>query len=451
VEECPIYKVKSSGKGCRITDEVLWRRDGSSFFTEYSTNPIIENGAICGAVVTFSDISARKQAEEENINLESHLHQAQKMESIGSLAGGVAHDFNNKLSVILGCASLAAMESDPEKTPKYLDEICKAAEQSADLTRQLLAFARKQVIFPKVLDLNESVAGMLKMLNRLIGENIFLSWQPAADLWRIKFDPSQVDQILANLCVNARDAICGGGKIIIETANSIITEDNSAVLSDSTPGEYVKLIVSDNGCGMDNETVIRIFEPFFTTKEAGKGTGLGLSTVFGIVKQNNGFINVYSEPGVGTTFTIYLPRHSGSPSVQLNEGINSPTPVGHETILLVEDEQAILNIASVILSKQGYTVLQANSPAEAIRLAKENSGKINLLITDVIMPGMNGKDLANTIESIYPHVRCLFMSGYTADAISQHGVLEEGVSFIQKPFSLSELAVKVRQVLDGTE
>jgi CheY-like chemotaxis protein len=370
------------------------------------------------------------------------------MESVGSLAGGVAHDFNNKLTVILGHACLALTMSDPTKQRESLEEIRKAAEQSADLTRQLLAFARKQTIVPKVLDLNKTVASMLKMLNRLIGEDIDLAWQPASNLWLLKFDPSQIDQILANLCVNARDSITEGGRITIQTGNSTIGEDYCAQHADALPGEYVRLVVSDNGCGMHNETLDRIFEPFFTTKERGKGTGLGLATVFGIVKQNNGFIDVCSEPGLGTTFTIYLPRYLGKSDPPQKEGTSGSPPLGLETILLVEDELSILNMATMILTGQGYNVLQAHTSAEAIRMVKEHAGEISLLITDVIMPEMNGKELAHNLQSLRPQLKCLYMSGYTADAIAQHGVLDEGVNFIQKPFSLPDLATKVRKVLD---
>lgn len=421
------------------------RKDGSMFHVEASIKYLpINNGRFA---VFLYDMSRRKKAEEESVKLESQLHQAQKIESVGSLAGGVAHDFNNKLTVILGHACLALIASDPDKVRDSLEEIRKAAEQSADLTRQLLAFARKQTISPKVLDLNETVSGMLKMLNRLIGEDIHLNWQPAADLWLLKFDPSQIDQILANLCVNARDAITKDGKITIETGNSVIDENYAAKNLDAIPGEYVTITVSDNGCGMDRKTLNRIFEPFFTTKESGKGTGLGLATVFGIVKQNKGFINVYSEPALGTTFTIYLPRYIGNAVQPRNDNMTMPAPLGHETILLVEDEIAILNMATSMLTKQGYSVLQANTPAEAIRLANEHVGTISLLITDVIMPNMNGKDLALDLQSLNPRLKCLYMSGYTADAISQHGVLDEEVHFIQKPFSLPDLATKVREVL----
>ena len=393
------------------------------------------------------DVTDHKKVVEERLALEVQLYQVQKMESVGSLAGGVAHDFNNKLSVILGCTYLAFTESDPAKLKELLEEIRKAAEQSADLTRQLLAFARKQTISPKVLDLNETVSGMLKMLNRLIGENINLTWQPAQNLWLLKFDPSQVDQILANLCVNARDSVSKDGKITIETGNSVIDDDFCACHTDALPGNYVRLVVSDNGCGMDNETLNRIFEPFFTTKETGKGTGLGLATVFGVVKQNNGFITVNSQPGSGTTFSIYLPQYSGTSALS-EKGPTLTALPGTETILLVEDELAILNMTAMILIKLGYIVLRANTATEAIRLASEHSGEINLLITDVIMPEINGKELAQTLQTQNPQLKCLFMSGYTADIISQHGVIDEEVFFIQKPYSLPDLANKVREVLD---
>ncbi|MDU0458814.1 MAG: PAS domain S-box protein [Geobacteraceae bacterium] len=423
------------------------RKDGSIFDVEVSVQYRAAKG---GQLITFiRNITDLKQAETEKATLSSQLHQAQKMESVGSLAGGVAHDFNNKLSVILGCTYMASIESDPVQLKSHLEEIRKAAEQSSGLTRQLLAFARKQTIMPKVLDLNETVENMLKMLQRLIGENIRLTWRPSPELWQLMLDPTQIDQILANLCVNARDAIAEGGRITIETGNCSIDETYHAHNTDALPGEYVRLAVSDNGCGMEHELLDRIFEPFFTTKEKDKGTGLGLATVFGIVKQNNGFINVYSEPGLGTTFTIYLPRHADKslPTV-IKASISSP-PTGQETVLLVEDEHAILNMASTILSKQGYSVIQANTPTEAIRLADGHDGNIGLVITDVIMPEMNGKDLVNRLMSRNPRLKCLYMSGYTADVISRHGVLDEGVNFIQKPFSLPALAGKVRQVLDS--
>jgi CheY-like chemotaxis protein len=372
------------------------------------------------------------------------------MESIGRLAGGVAHDFNNMLTVIQGYSQLGLMESEPTShIHGFLQEIDHTATRSAELTKQLLAFARKQTIAPKVLDLNETVSGMLKMLQRLMGEDISLAWHPAPGLWQIKTDPSQIDQILANLCVNARDAIKGTGHVTIKTSNNTIDADFCKKYPDTHPGEYVHLSVSDDGSGMDKETMDHVFEPFFTTKGIGEGTGLGLATVYGIVKQNNGFITIQSTQGQGTSFSIHLPRledsSSASPTVEAPICLQR----GQETILLVEDDSAILKISAVMLEKQGYRVHSAMSPSEAITIAGEREGEIDLLITDVIMPEMNGRDLATALLSLYPHIRCLYMSGYTADVIGQHGVLDDGEHFIHKPFSLPGFSTKVREVLDG--
>ncbi|MFH0729998.1 MAG: response regulator [Pseudomonadota bacterium] len=397
---------------------------------------------------THMDITERRRADEEKVKLEEQLHQAQKMESVGRLAGGVAHDFNNMLGIIIGYVELAMGQVDTaQPLHANLEEILKAANRSADLTRQLLAFARKQTIAPRVLDLNETVEGMLKMLRRLIGEDIDLNWQPKADLWPVKLDPSQIDQILANLCVNSRDAITGVGKMIIETGNRTFEEDYCGAHAGFMPGEYVMLAVSDDGCGLDKETLAHIFEPFFTTKERGKGTGLGLSTVYGIVKQNCGFIHAYSEPGQGTTFKIYLSHHKGKAAQMRKEVLSERAVCGHETILLVEDEPAILELITIMLEKLGYTVLKAGTPEDAIRLAGEHAGEIHLLMTDVVMPEMNGKDLARDLLSLYPHLKHLFMSGYTADVIANNGILDDGVSFIQKPFSIKKLDDKVRVTL----
>ncbi len=397
----------------------------------------------------FADITDRKQAEAEKIKLEGQFHQAQKMESVGRLAGGVAHDFNNMLGIIIGHAEMALDHVDPSQ-PLFADlrEIRKAAERSANLTQQLLAFARKQTVTLRMLDLNEIIEGMLKMLRRLIGEDIVLVWLPGPEGWPIKMDPSQIDQILANLCVNARDAIADVGKITIETANRGFDTEFCARHAGFIPGDYVHLSVSDNGCGMGKDILDKLFEPFFTTKEMGKGTGLGLATVFGIVKQNNGFVNVHSEPGQGTTFNIYLPRHVGKTEQKPKEALAEPIVRGQETILLVEDELAILKMTAIMLEKQGYRVLSAKTPGEAIRLAREHAGQIHLLMTDVVMPEMNGRDLAKNLLSLYPQIKRLFMSGYTADVIAHHGVLEEGVCFIQKPFYKKDLAAKVREALD---
>ena len=420
------------------------RKDGTLYEEEASISPMRDAaGKIVNYVAVKRDVTHEAQ-------LENQLRQAHKMESVGRLAGGVAHDFNNMLGVIIGHTELALAQVDPAR-PLHDDlvEIRKAAERSADLTRQLLAFARKQAVVPKVLDLGETVSGLLNMLRRLIGENIQLNWQPGADLWPVKVDPSQIDQILTNLCVNARDAIAGVGKVFIETGNSPLDQDYCDAHAGAVPGDYVRLTVSDTGRGMDKETLLHLFEPFFTTKGIGQGTGLGLATVYGAVKQNNGFIYVYSEPGKGATFNIYLPRHAGEAAEMQQAVPAQPDESGHGTILLVEDEPAILRMATIILEKQGYTVLAASTPREAIRLAREHTGAIHLLMTDVIMPEMNGLDLAETLLALCPHIKRLFMSGYTADVIAHHGVMDEGVYFIQKPFSIKELTAKVREALAG--
>ncbi len=423
---------------------------GKEIWLEHNCIPLFDdNGDYAGRRGNNRDITAEKNAEKEKIQLEAEFHQAQKMESIGRLAGGVAHDYNNALNVIIGYTELALTNIKPgEPLHDDLNEVIRAAGRAADITRQLLAFARKQTIAPKALDLNENVENMLKMLRHLIGENIDFAWLPGKNLWLVKMDPSQIDQILANLCVNARDAIDGTGKITIETATKIF---DSAYCNDHPgfiPGEFVMLTVSDNGCGIDKKIMKKIFEPFFTTKDVDKGTGLGLSMVYGIIKQNKGFINVYSEPGKGTSIKIYLPRHENKViDIQKEQKIEIPSGSG-ETILIVEDDKQILKLTGKILKSLNYTVLAANTPKSAIKLAGEYKKKIHLLITDVIMPEMNGLALADTLQSFYPDLRRIFMSGYTANAISHQGVLDDGVQFIQKPFSKKDLAVIIREVLD---
>ena len=396
----------------------------------------------------LAETRERRRRQENEKKLQAQLNQAQKMEAIGTLAGGVAHDFNNLLTVIKGYAEIALLQIKPEQVGhEELQGILQAAQRSAELTRQLLAFARKQTVAPQKLDLNRAVTGMLTMLNRLIGEGIDLRWLPAGDLWPVRIDPGQVDQILANLCVNARDALVGSGRISIETTNIVLDNDYCAGHADASPGEYVLLTVSDNGAGMDREVQDHIFEPFFTTKAVGKGTGLGLATVYGIVRQNEGFINFYSEPGRGTTFRTYLPRRDGERPEAAAAPAAAPPVASGETILLVEDDEIILKVTTRILASLGYKVLAAATPNSALKLAKEYPQKIDLLLSDVVMPELNGQELAARISALKPGIRCLFMSGYTADVISNNGLLAEGINFLAKPFSLPELAAKVRSSL----
>ena len=422
-----------------VRERRIVRPDGSEILVEMHSK-MMADGTYQSI---FHDIT-------EQLRGAGQLQQAQKMDSIGRLAGGVAHDFNNMLGVILGHTEMAMERVQPDHPVREdLFEIQKAAERSSALTRQLLAFARRQTVTPKVLDLNGTIEGMLKMLRRLIGEDIELDWHPQTDLWPVRMDPSQIDQILANLCVNARDAISGVGRISIGTQNTVFRPANNSTLPGSPPGDYVRIDFLDTGCGMTPEILEHIFEPFFSTKNKGLGSGLGLATVYGVVKQNNGFIQVHSQPTRGTTFQIFLPRHRGTLEAQAPSRVSSPSAGGRESILLVEDEPAILKITGQLIEGLGYTVRKANSPAEAIRLATEHGHEIDLRLTDVVMPEMNGRDLAQKILKIQPRIKCLFMSGYTADVIARNGVLDQGMHFIEKPFTKQILAAQIRKALDS--
>jgi PAS domain S-box-containing protein len=447
----PAHQQLLTGGQLRNYEHRLRRKDGTVITVLNNSQPLTNpNGSVVGMQSTLIDITTLKQAEKEQEHLHAQLQQAQKMESIGRLAGGVAHDFNNMLGAIIGYTELAMQQLEtPSPIHADLDEIKRAAERSADLTRQLLAFARKQTVAPKVVNLNDAITGMLKMLQRLIGEDIHLTWQPGADLGQIYLDPAQIDQILANLCVNARDAIHGVGTVTIATRNVTLDDTYCDAHVEATPGAFVVLQVRDNGCGMDAETLAHLFEPFYTTKGVGEGTGLGLATVYGIVMQNGGFIQVASEIGQGTTFHIYFPQYTETSDPPLANPVNSPNYRGTETVLLVEDEPAILGLATRVLEQHGYQVIAAHSPHEALRLIEEHGGAIHLLLTDVIMPEMNGRDLAERLRASHQHLQSIFMSGYTASVIAQHGVLEAGVHFLQKPFSIHDLLVKVREVLDA--
>jgi PAS domain S-box-containing protein len=434
----------------KLYEAICLRKNGSEFPIRVEARNIPYKGKTA-RTVEFRDITEQVRIMEEREKLQLQLNQAQKLESIGLLAGGVAHDFNNMLGVILGYAELALETVDPAQ-PIFasLQEIHKAAERSADLTRQLLAFARKQIIAPKILDLNKSVENIFKMLKLLVGEDIDLKWLPGQNLWPVKADPSQLDQILTNLTANARDAIRGVGQVSIETANSTFSKECSLNFTGFCPGDFVVLTFTDSGNGMDKETIDRLFEPFYTTKTVGKGIGLGLATVYGAVKQNNGFITVSSEPGHGTTFTICLPRYVGKISeTSVEESARKPVLRGCETILLAEDEPAIRRMITEMLEGQGYTVLAAETPGEALRLATMAVGKVHLLLSDIIMPEMNGQDLANQLTGIFPHLKVLFMSGFTADAIAHHCVLDRDVHFLQKPFSIKDLIAMVKEELSS--
>ena len=441
-EYCPTLKTLDDGQVHEDTT-VTQHTDKIRNYRIISSPLVNSQGEVTAAIELIEDIT-------DSLSLQAQLMQAQKMESVGRLAGGVAHDYNNISSIIIGFSELA-LEKVDQSASIYDDliEVIKAAKRSTEITRQLMAFARQQTIAPKILDLNETLGNMLNMLRRLIGEDIDLAWLPGTEVWPIKIDPSQIDQIMANLCVNARDAIADVGKVTVETKNISFDKDYCADHPGFSTGEYVLLAVSDDGKGIAPEILEKIFEPFFTTKGLGEGTGLGLATVYGIVKQNNGFINVYSEQGKGTTVKVYLLRDSGqADAVSREENLEIPLSCG-ETILLVEDDDSILKLGKRILEELGYTVLASNTPNEAVNLAEAHAGVINLLITDVVMPEMNGYELSKHLQRTYLNLKVLFMSGYTANVIAHRGVLEDGVCFIPKPFSKKEMAVKVRNVLNG--
>lgn len=425
-------------------------QDGEDIVWDTIKAPVFyADGKLMGVMGIARDITARVQTEAEKIKLREQLNQAQKLESVGRLAGGVAHDFNNMLSVIRGNADLAEGEAGlPSRVKEYILEITRAADRSADLTRQLLAFARKEEVSPRLIRLNNALDGMLKMLNRIIGEDIELEWLPGKGVWSVKMDPSQLDHILVNLCVNARDAIKTDGRIAIETRNIKIDEGFCDTHPGARPGEFVMLAVRDNGEGIPKSVLPNIFDPFFTTKGRGKGTGLGLSTVYGVTRQAGGFITVYSEPGLGSVFHIYLPRVQDTDNNRPENEKSDASPRGTETVLLVEDEVSILSMIANILEKQGYTVMSTESSVEAVELAASFNGRIDLLLTDVIMPKLNGKDLSAIIRKDRPDLRVIFMSGYTADVIHKSDIERIDGRFIQKPFSNEDLLKTIREILE---
>jgi two-component system, cell cycle sensor histidine kinase and response regulator CckA len=436
------------GETIRNEEFLLFKKDGSAFYGEMSASCMrnAQEQAI-GFLMLVRDVSDRKRTEEERQQLQAQLLQAQKMESIGRLAGGVAHDFNNMLSVILGYTELLQNQL-PSHDPKLSDlmQIERAGRRAKEITQQLLAFSRKQIIEPTILNLNDVIASVQKGLIRLIGEDINLRFNPQTDLHKIKFDHAQLEQILINLAVNARDAMPQGGRLTIETANAHLDEAFSREHLGLLPGDYALLTVSDNGMGMDKVTLTHAFEPFFTTKAVGKGNGLGLAMVYGIVNQGGGFIEAHSEPEQGTIFKIYFPRIAEieMPSTETREYRVEP---GTGTVLVVEDDGLVRDMTVAMLEAVGYKVLSAATPKAALEYCKKCGTAMDLLITDVVMPELSGAELRDKILKLLPGIKVLFISGYAGDIIAHHGVLDEGINFIRKPFSMSDLATAVRNVM----
>ncbi len=446
VEECQIHRTLSQGHSSHQDGETFWRADGTPFEAEYFALPMRRDGEVVGAVVTFTDVTERK-------SLEQQLRQAQKMEAVGQLAAGVAHDFNNLLTIIAGYSDLLLDMLDSDHAGRrYVDEISGAVRRSAALTRQLLAFSRRQVLSPRLVELNEIVSNAQRLFQRLLPESILLETDLDADAGRVRVDVNQVEQSLLNLVVNARDAMPHGGTLALRTSSVVVKPHDPLCLSHLPPGPYAVLSVSDTGIGMSEEIRRRLFEPFYSTKEPGSGTGLGLAVVHGVVSQSGGHIEVQSEPGRGSTFTIYLPRQEAAKTM---EPTTTPAPVsaprGSETILLVEDDAMVRGMIARILEKFGYSVIPAADGPAAIRLVQETDAGINLLVTDVVMPQMGGREVARRIGELRPGLPVLYLSGYSDDAVIQEGVAVGQVHFLQKPFQPADLARKIREVLDQAD
>jgi PAS domain S-box-containing protein len=431
------------GKDFREVETEWKKKNGQTITVRLSGRPVVSNGTEPAYFEVFAeDITERR-------NLERQLLQSQKMDAVGRLAGGIAHDFNNLLGVILGHSEILDERLVPDaRLHRSAEAIRTAAERAAGLTMQLLAFSRKQVVQPKIIDVNAALMEMEKLMRRVINEDIQMVLKLSPGLGYVKIDPGQLDQVIMNLVVNARDAMPGGGKLILQTHNVELDDPYVNQHMGSVAGNYVMFSVSDTGTGMDAETLSHIFEPFFTTKETGKGTGLGLSTVYGIVKQANGYVMPYSEPGTGTTIKIYLPRASRQAADPRSDVPLEPIPSGAETVLLVEDESALRELTRSILEQAGYVVLEAAGGDQGFQIANETSGNIDLLLTDVVMPGLGGKELSKRIKEVRPGLRVLYMSGYAEDVVAHRGILAHGTVLIQKPFSKRALLTRVRQALD---
>ncbi len=426
------------------------RKDGTDLWAIVSTSPIPgPDSRFAGSLGIVSDITQRKKSEDDHARLQAQLNQSQKMEAIGLLAGGVAHDFNNMLTVILGYSDVLLgrlRPEDPNRT--YVADIRDSGQRAASLTRQLLAFSRKQILAPEIVDLNEVVSAIEKMLRRLIGEDIVLTTIFAPLLPRVRVDPGQMEQVIINLAVNARDAMPQGGRLIIETTRADLDQEFCRLRPGSRPGPFALVSITDTGTGMTPEVRSRVFEPFFTTKEYGKGTGLGLATVFGIIKQSEGYIDFVSEVGAGTSFRIYIPAVEAEDSAALSV-IEAGAPPGHETVLLVEDEEGVRQVARLALESFGYKVIEAANSRDALSAAEMALDPIDLVLTDIVMPGMSGRQLAESLQKRCPGLKVLFMSGYTDDAVVRHGVTAAAAAYLHKPFPPLDLARKVREVLDS--